>query len=109
VLTQLQLLLFSGLAFFLLLPMLKRTLTITLDTDWVYRRLLPSIVRGADRVIGGMGSKLATGGARQVARALAGIETHSGPSGILARTWPIRSMALWVLLLLVAYLVLYYV
>jgi multicomponent Na+:H+ antiporter subunit D len=109
VLTQLQLLLFSGLAFFLLLPMLKRTLTITLDTDWVYRRLLPLIVRGADRVLIGMGSKLARGGARQVARVLAGIEIRSGPSGILARTWPIRSMALWVLLLLVAYLVLYYV
>jgi multicomponent Na+:H+ antiporter subunit D len=109
VLTQLQLLLFSGLAFFLLLPMLKRTLTITLDTDWVYRRLLPSVVRGADRILGGMGSKLAAAGARRVALVLAGIETRSGPSGVLARTWPIRSMALWVLLLLVAYLVLYYV
>jgi multicomponent Na+:H+ antiporter subunit D len=109
VLTQLQLLLFSGLAFFLLLPMLKRTLTITLDTDWVYRRLLPSIVRGADRVLGGMGSKLASAGTRRAAQVLAGIETRSGPSGALARTWPIRSMALWVLLLLVAYLVLYYV
>jgi multicomponent Na+:H+ antiporter subunit D len=42
VLTQLQLLLFSGLAFFVMLPYLKRTLTITLDTDWVWRRLLPT-------------------------------------------------------------------
>jgi DNA repair protein RecN (Recombination protein N) len=41
VVSQLQLLLFSGLAFFLLLPWLKRTLTITLDTDWAYRRLGP--------------------------------------------------------------------
>ena len=39
----LQLLLFSGLAFFLLLPMLRRTLTITLDTDWVWRRLAPAL------------------------------------------------------------------
>ena len=109
VLTQLQLLLFSGLAFFLLLPMLKRTLTITLDTDWVYRRLLPSVVRGADRILVGMGSKLASAGTRWIALVLAGIETRSGPSGALARTWPIRSMALWVLVLLVAYLVLYYV
>ncbi len=36
---QLQLLLFSGLAFFILLPALRRTETITLDTDWLYRRL----------------------------------------------------------------------
>jgi multicomponent Na+:H+ antiporter subunit D len=35
---QLQLLLFSGLAFFALLPMLKRTETITVDFDWFYRK-----------------------------------------------------------------------
>jgi multicomponent Na+:H+ antiporter subunit D len=33
----LQLLLFSGLAFFLLLNYMKRTLTITLDLDWIWR------------------------------------------------------------------------
>src|SRR3990167_4871193 len=44
VVTQLQLLLFSGLAFFVMLPYLKRTLTITLDTDWVWRRLLPALL-----------------------------------------------------------------
>ena len=42
VLSQLQLLLFSGLAFFVLLPVLKRTLTITLDSDWFYRTLAPA-------------------------------------------------------------------
>ncbi len=41
VLAQLQLLLFAGLAFFVMLPMMKRTLTISLDFDWFYRRLLP--------------------------------------------------------------------
>ncbi len=35
--TQLQLLLFSGLAFFIMLPLMKRTLTISLDFDWFYR------------------------------------------------------------------------
>ncbi len=35
VITQLQLLLFAGLAFFVMLPMMKRTLTITLDFDWL--------------------------------------------------------------------------
>ena len=38
ILTQLQLLLFSGLAFFVMLPLMKRTLTISLDFDWFYRR-----------------------------------------------------------------------
>ena len=40
VLFYLQLLLFSGLAFFLLLPLMKRTRTVRLDTDWVWRVLL---------------------------------------------------------------------
>ncbi|MGK2944236.1 MAG: Na(+)/H(+) antiporter subunit D, partial [Desulfuromonadales bacterium] len=37
-LNQLQLLMFSALAFFLLLPLLKRTETISIDTDWFYRK-----------------------------------------------------------------------
>ena len=51
VISQLQLLLFSGLAFFVLLPVLKRTLTITLDSDWFYRTLVPVIWRRLIRPI----------------------------------------------------------
>lgn len=42
-LSMLALLLFSGLAFFVLLPLLKRTETLTLDTDWLYRRFFPRL------------------------------------------------------------------
>lgn len=35
--TQTQLLLFSGLAFFALLPLMKRTRTVSLDWDWLWR------------------------------------------------------------------------
>jgi len=45
VVSQLQLLLWSGLAFFLLLPVLKRTLTITLDFDWLWRSFVPWLWR----------------------------------------------------------------
>ena len=48
VITQLQLLLFSGLAFFVMLPWMQRTMTISLDFDWFYRKLFPcswSVVR----------------------------------------------------------------
>ncbi len=37
-LNQLQLLMFSALAFFMFLPMLKRTETISIDSDWFYRK-----------------------------------------------------------------------
>ncbi|MDI6616295.1 MAG: Na(+)/H(+) antiporter subunit D, partial [Syntrophaceae bacterium] len=49
VVRMLQLLFFSGLAFFVFLKLLKRTETITLDTDWIYRkgsRLVVSVVTG---------------------------------------------------------------
>jgi multicomponent Na+:H+ antiporter subunit D len=38
VISQLQLLMLSALVFFLFLPLLKRTETISLDTDWFYRK-----------------------------------------------------------------------
>lgn len=44
VLGQLELLLFSGVAFFIFLPLLKRTETITLDFDWFYRVLLKRLL-----------------------------------------------------------------
>jgi len=49
VVTQLQLLLFAGLAFFVLLPLMKRTETISLDVDWIYRRAVPLLAGKIDR------------------------------------------------------------
>ncbi|MGN7612845.1 Na(+)/H(+) antiporter subunit D [Magnetococcales bacterium HHB-1] len=51
VVNMLQLLLFAALAFFLLLSMAKQTLTITLDFDWFYRKLFPSVVTGVTPLI----------------------------------------------------------
>ena len=48
VISQTHLLLFSGLAFFISLKYLERTLTITLDLDWFYRKkfvLVESVVK----------------------------------------------------------------
>jgi multicomponent Na+:H+ antiporter subunit D len=108
VLTQLQLLLFSGLAFFVLLPFLQRTLTITLDTDWLWRKPLPALGQGA--AAGLHAARLALGGtwARASAGLWAVLSRHAGPDARLARTWSTRAMALSVLVLLLGYLVLYY-
>ena len=51
VIFQLQLLLFAGLAFFVMLPWLKRTLTITLDFDWFYRIGLNKLLDTFKKVI----------------------------------------------------------
>lgn len=102
---QLQLLLFSGLAFFLLLGMLKRTLTITLDFDWFWRGLGRALTREFDlttaRAWGGMVDRTT----KAASRFLATLYKHHGPQGILARTWPTGNMALWTTLFLAAYLI----
>ncbi len=108
VLTQLQLLLFSGLAFFVMLPYLKRTLTITLDTDWMWRRLLPALSRAVEKLIVGVRGGIERAVKRLGAGLLAVVIRHYGEDGSFARTWSTRSMALWVLVLLLGYLVLYY-
>ncbi len=111
VLDQLQLLVFSALAF----SMLVRTgiyppemRSVNLDFDWVYRRLGRDLARAsADAVSAWL---TAAGRAARAAsdRSLAALRRHHGPESPLARTWPTGSMALWVMILLLAYLLLYY-
>jgi multicomponent Na+:H+ antiporter subunit D len=107
VLTQLQLLLFSGLAFFVMLPYLKRTLTITLDTDWVWRRLLPALAQPLERAAGEASKASGRAFDRSAQRTLDALERHTREDSALARTQATRNMALVVLLMLLAYLMLY--
>ena len=109
VFTQLQLLLFAALAFFVMLPRLRRLLGRTLDTDWVWRRGLPALARAVERAGAPPVRALADAARRQGNRAMAAAFRHYGPQGRLAATWSTRSMALSVLVLLLGYLLLYYV
>lgn len=52
--TQMQLLMFSALVFFLFLPLLKRTPTISLDVDWCYRKGAPVFYRVMDLSLNGI-------------------------------------------------------
>ncbi len=108
VVTQLQLLLFAGLAFFVMLPFLKRTLTITLDTDWLWRKLLPNLSHLGAQVLIRIGQALGHSTQQRLAHTHAMLVEHAGKDAHLARTWSTRSMSLWVLVLLIVYLALYY-
>ena len=108
VLTQTQLLLFSGLAFFVMLPYLKRTLTITLDTDWVWRRLLPGLLRAFTPLLSATRHAAGTTVKATVQAAQATVERTHGLDSRLAKTWPTGRMGLAVLILLLGYLLLYY-
>ncbi len=106
---QLQLLLFSGLAFFLLLGLLKRTPTITLDTDWIWRRLGVRLLRGLDDASGRCWDAVADGTTGSAARLVRVLRSSHGPDGVLGRPLPTGTMALWATVMLGAYLVLSYV
>ena len=112
VVTQLQLLVFSALAFTVLMrtgiypPELKST---NLDFDWFYRGIGRAVsdqffIRSAQAWTG-----FAERIYRAVSRFLTGIYRHHGPKGVLARTWPTGSMAFWATFLLGAYLIFYYI
>lgn len=58
VVTQMQLLMFSALVFFLLLPLLKRTPTISLDTDWFYRKGVAWVFRALDHGLNGINERV---------------------------------------------------
>ncbi|MGB5489376.1 MAG: Na(+)/H(+) antiporter subunit D, partial [Woeseiaceae bacterium] len=113
VLFYLQLLLFSGLAFFLLLPLMKRTLTISLDTDWLWRVLLNRIARAVYTTVASIGIALQTriGGSLDALRKRAGDHFGTGLSraGVFARAWSIGTTALLIAVLLTAYVLFYLV
>jgi len=111
VLFYLQLLLFSGLAFFLLLPLMKRTLTISLDTDWLWRVLLFRIARAIYLAFATLGTALQTRVGNGLVAIRARAETHFGAkltrAGVFARAWSIGTTALWIAVLLTAYVLVY--
>ncbi|MEX2246251.1 MAG: Na+/H+ antiporter subunit D, partial [Dehalococcoidia bacterium] len=108
VLSYLQLLLFAGLAFFALLPLMKRTPTITLDLDWLYRRPGTDLMLALLRAGQGAVAVVAGGGLGARDRAMSWVERH-GVEGRLSRTWPTGSMVLWISIILLAILVLAYI
>jgi multicomponent Na+:H+ antiporter subunit D len=108
VITQLQLLLFAGLAFFVMLGHLKRTPTITLDVDWLWRVAGPAIARSAHRIWQAARARLADATAAGAAIIDEFITRHRQPGGLLLRSWPSGGMALWVMVMLLANLLFYY-
>jgi len=102
--TQFQLLLFAGFAFFVLLPMMRRTLTISLDFDWFYRRLFYRFAVWffkkywqIDALLRRAMMSMINGGV--------GLILQHAPNGILSKTRPSSSMVIWVTVLLATYLV----
>lgn len=108
VVNMLQLLLFAGLAFFIMLPMMKRTLTISLDFDWFYRVLLPRAVKAFLATFGPLDHAVRYATVRGVQRVIVWIFRHHGPEGVLAATVPSGAGVLGVVSVLAVFLILYF-
>jgi multicomponent Na+:H+ antiporter subunit D len=112
VVTQLQLVAFSALAFVLLARwgwLGADRPAVLLDSDWLYRRagfrLAGAIERGATTLWEGI-----AGAAVAFAFWVKDLaKTHHGPTGVFGRDWPTGTMAFWTTLLLGAYLILSYI
>ena len=109
VVEMLQLLLFSGLAFFVMLPLLKRTMTITLDTDWFYRKAGPWLAGALRAGIGTVDRAIRRAGLSALDAGMGVLSKALGDRGRLARAYGTGTMVLWVAILLAFYLFLYYV
>jgi multicomponent Na+:H+ antiporter subunit D len=103
VVTQLQLLLFSALAFAILVrtgvypPELK---SVNLDTDVAYRWLMPRVLGRVSNFVSAVwqvNANLIANGLNGVMRRL--YRSH-GPEGKIATVWPTGSMVLWLAILL---------
>ncbi len=116
VLFYLQLLLFSGLAFFLLLPLMKRTVTISLDTDWLWRWLAKRVLRVIEKLIFGAANLFDRSKAEGVKwgnylalRYLGNPHAEdSQEKSVFSRSWTIGTTALWISVLLSSYALAYY-
>ena len=111
----LQLLLFSGLAFFLLLPLMRRTRTISLDTDWLWRVALYRMVAVTSSKLAAVGAKLgqltddSIAALKSRAESRFGERLENARAGVFARAWTIGTTALWIAVLLTAYVLFYLV
>jgi multicomponent Na+:H+ antiporter subunit D len=111
VLAQLQLLVFSALAFSWLMrnriypPELR---SVNLDTDWLYRGAGMRAVLAAEGALGSARAALVHGLRRAGAAGAAALQELHGPRGLFARTWATGSMAMGIMLMLLLLLVSYY-
>ncbi len=108
VITQLQLLLFSGLAFFVMLDYLKRTPTITLDADWLWRNAGPAVAGGFAKALNTSRAQLTRLMISGFTALGAAVARQRRPGGLLMRSWPTGGLALWMMIMLLANLLFYY-
>ena len=111
VVTQMQLLMFAALAFVALMktglyPAEQRS--VNLDTDWVYRKALPSVLAGLSGVIKALDTSFRRDVMVVFRDSLSTARGIFSEKGSLGRTWSTGTMTFWSTVLLAICLILYY-
>ena len=111
VINQMQLLMFSALAF----TFLQRTglyppelRSVNLDVDVIYKKLLPAAARSVIAVGGPLRDSFFDSSKALVNALIVGLRRHHGPQGVFGRTWLTSGGVLVVAFLLAGYLLFYY-
>jgi multicomponent Na+:H+ antiporter subunit D len=108
VVTQLQLLFLSAVAFAWLMvyglypPELRST---NIDAEWIYRWLGPRLFRAIARSGDDALAALDKGARIRLPEAAQRLAIRLSPGGILSNTWPVGRAAFWVMAMLLAFLV----
>jgi multicomponent Na+:H+ antiporter subunit D len=105
---QLQLLFFAGLAFAGLLPLLKRSETISLDFDWLYRHLGRQLCHYAAQAICAFRKHVAAITMWTIEKVSNSLHFLYDSEGVLSRSWPLGTTATWAAASLALYMALYY-
>lgn len=98
-----QVLLFTGLGFFIMIKHLGGEAKASVDTDWLYRKLGPDLVRQTSMLVRGVWSDFIAACLGLLRSAWAGLGQTHGGRGILGRAWTIGETSVWVVLLLALY------
>ncbi|MDP2416040.1 MAG: Na(+)/H(+) antiporter subunit D [Hydrogenophaga sp.] len=100
---ELQLLLFTGLGFFLMLKHLGGEAKLSVDTDWIYRKAGPVVVKAASALV-----RNTWRGLMAVMQGLLnglwdGLKRLGSADGVLGRSWGIGQTTLWTVVIVSLY------
>jgi multicomponent Na+:H+ antiporter subunit D len=100
---ELQLLLFTGLGFFLMLKHLGGEAKLSVDTDWIYRKAGPAVVKAAGAVIRNSWRGFIAALQSLLDSTWNGLKRLASADGLLGRPWGIGQTTLWTVVIVTLY------
>ncbi|MBA4265650.1 MAG: Na(+)/H(+) antiporter subunit D, partial [Comamonadaceae bacterium] len=92
---ELQLLLFTGLGFFLMLKHLGGEAKLSVDTDWVYRKAGPVLIKATAAFVRSVWRGIMAAAQGLLRSIWNGLKSLAGVDGLLGRPWGIGQTTLW--------------